>query len=81
MTQEIFIFCPHCGQACEILELNCRIFRCGVFKGTMLQLDPHAPKQVCDALVSSGQIHGCGKPFKALTDASGAIVAVVCDYI
>lgn len=28
MPQEHFVFCPQYDQACEIVELNCRIFRC-----------------------------------------------------
>jgi hypothetical protein len=26
------IECPHCKQICEIIALNCCIFRCGVYK-------------------------------------------------
>ena len=26
------ISCPHCGQFIEVLALNCRIFRCGIYK-------------------------------------------------
>ena len=81
MPQDFFVLCPHCDQACEIVELNCCIFRCGIYKNTMQQLDPHAPKVVCDGLVAGDQIYGCGKPFKVVSDASGALVAVICDYI
>ena len=76
-----FICCPHCSQACEIIELNCKIFRCGIYKRTMQQMDPHAPKALCDALAATGQIYGCCKPFQIVQDASGALVAVKCDYI
>ena len=76
-----FVCCPHCAQACELLELNCRIFRCGIYKRTMQQMDPHAPKALCDALAATGQIYGCGKPFQIVQDASGALVAIKCDYI
>ena len=30
----ILVHCPHCQQLIEIVELNCRIFRCGVLKQT-----------------------------------------------
>ena len=75
------VCCPHCDQSCEILELNCRIFRCGIYKNTMQQMDPHASKPKCDALAATGQIYGCGKPFRVVADASGALVVVKCDYI
>ncbi len=79
--KDLFIVCPHCDQACEVVELNCRIFRCGIHKTTMQQIDPHAPKEVCDGLVATDQIYGCGKPFQVVEDASGSLVAVKCDYI
>ncbi len=32
--------CPHCGIRIEIAEINCGIFRCGIYKTTGQQL-PH----------------------------------------
>lgn len=57
-------------------DIKCTIFRHGVYKGSMEPINPHSPKDVCDALVSSGKIWGCGKPFKF----DGNIVEI-CDYI
>jgi hypothetical protein len=71
------ILCPHCGVSIEVLELNCRIFRCGVYVETGEQINPHLPKKECDELYDGGKIYGCGKPF--MVDSSGN--ACICDYI
>ncbi len=73
--------CPHCKQTCEIIELNCKIFRCGVMKSDYKQIDPHLPKDACDALAVDGLIFGCGKPFKLVQDVSGCWNAIICEYI
>ena len=87
---EIIISCPNCGQFSEIIELNCRIFRCGVFKHNLIQIPPHETKEICDDLKLRDVIFGCGKPFRLLEknrtlDISGSeafeFEAVVCDYI
>ena len=57
------ISCPHCCQDIEILEINCRIFRCGVYKENHQQIGQHLPKEICDKLVIDDKIYGCGKPF------------------
>lgn len=79
-----FVTCPHCGQFIEIVELNCRIFRCGVMKDSFQQIDPHLSKENCDQLVSKKKIYGCGNPFYA-HDVSGvssnSILCLPCDYI
>ena len=77
------IECPHteCKQAIEIIELNCKIFRCGIFKHNFKQIDPHSPKDVCDKLVATGAIYGCGKPFQIVPDISGGMKVVICEYI
>jgi len=54
--------CPHCGIGIEIIEVNCAIFRCGVYKTTFQQLHPHLPKVECDAV--RDQIYGCSRPFR-----------------
>jgi hypothetical protein len=70
------VTCPHCGQMIEIVEENCKIFRCGIYKSNYKQIDPHAPKIICDNLVRDNLIFGCGKPFM-LVDKK----AVCCSYI
>jgi hypothetical protein len=80
------IECPHCKQICEIIALNCCIFRCGVYKHNnnqgqaFEQIPPHLPKSQCDELVQKGLIYGCGKPFRIIVQGEKKEV-VVCDYI
>ncbi len=69
--------CPHCEQWIEIIELNCRIFRCGMFKGSGQQIPPHSSKEDCDRWAQQDMIYGCGKPFRI----EDPYRAVVCDYI
>lgn len=75
------VTCPHCQGAVVIEAVNCAIFRHGVFRRSGHQVPPHAPKADCDAWVARGEILGCGRPFRVMCDASGSLVAVVCDYI
>jgi DNA-directed RNA polymerase subunit RPC12/RpoP len=73
------VSCPHCNGAIIIYpnELNCRIFRHGVYLANNEPIPPHAPKEECDRLASEGLIYGCGKPFMIQQD----MTAVACDYI
>lgn len=73
----MFVNCPHCLLTVEIIEMNCKIFRCGVFKKDYQQINPHADKQTCEYYVKNNMIWGCGKPFK-FDDKSGI---VACGYI
>lgn len=64
---KMYVFeCPHCEQVIQVLEseINCSIFRCGIFKHNQKQMDPHTPKSECDRFFNEGFIYGCGKPFK-----------------
>lgn len=70
------VTCPHCGVSVLIAEINCAIFRHGVFKNTFHQIPPHATKTDCDEWKRTEQIYGCGKPFKLVNG-----VAIKCDYI
>ncbi len=56
--------CPHCGIHIEIAEINCGIFRCGIYKTTGQQLPPHLSKTSCDALKNADKIWGCSRPFR-----------------
>ena len=76
----ILITCPHCDTLVYIEELNCCIFRHAVFKTTGEPIPPHTPRQVCDALLESGEIYGCAKPFQIVLE-DGVHVPKVCDYI
>jgi DNA-directed RNA polymerase subunit RPC12/RpoP len=74
------IKCPHCNEFIEILELNCQIFRHGVFKNSLKQLNPHTPKINCDYYAENDLIYGCGKPFQ-LIEKDDTYLAIICDYI
>lgn len=81
-----FVTCPHCDVAIEVVKLNCCIFRCGIYKETGKQIDPHMPKEECDRLANHGLIHGCGKPFRVdqVVDVStneASFVVKICEYI
>jgi hypothetical protein len=67
---EIFLDCPHCGGMVEIEQINCGIFRHGIFK-TGEQIPPHDQKKEY-----ADSIWGCGKPFKY---EHGKLIE--CDYI
>jgi len=58
--------CPHCDLWVLLPEklMNCKIYRHGVYKTTLGQIDPHLKKEECDRLCKRGLIYGCGKPFK-----------------
>ena len=68
--------CPHCNISIIIEEVNCAIFRCGIYKNTFLQIDPHLPKEECDLLKSNDLIYGCGKPFQLNNNQ-----LIKCEYI
>jgi hypothetical protein len=48
MNKELIINCPHCKQLIIIEQLNCRIFRCGIYKSSGEQINPHLNKINCD---------------------------------
>jgi hypothetical protein len=80
----LLVTCPHCQGTVEILEINCAIFRHGVYKRTGRQVNPHAPKSECDAAAAQGLLDGCGKPFQLVSKPTATSVeyeAVACDYI
>lgn len=72
--------CPHCGEYIIIEQVNCAIFRHGVIKTTMVQINPHLPKAQCDRLKDLDLIYGCGKPFKVVNE-NNELKAIECDYI
>ena len=77
----MFFCCPHCDIMIEVIEFNCCIFRCGIYKANGKQIDPHLSKNNCDKLVSNREIYGCGKPFKVEKNKDGTMICVACDYI
>jgi hypothetical protein len=76
----LIILCPHCESYIEIEQLNCRIFRHGIFRATGKQIDPHSSKEKCDYYVANSLIYGCGKPF--MIERSGdEYLPSICNYI
>ena len=79
-SDPIVLECPHCKQLFEIVELNCRIFRCGILKENYTQIPPHSTKDVCDDLKARDLIFGCGKPFR-IEKNGDTYISIICDYI
>ncbi len=71
-------FCPYpdCNISIEIVEINCAIFRCGICKENGKQIEPHLPKEECDALKKEDKIWGCGRPFQLVERK-----LIPCEYI
>lgn len=82
MDEFIYVPCPHCRAMIEVKhnEINCKIFRHGIYKSSNKQIDPHLCESECKRLVSENAIHGCGKPFR-LIKSHQIYEAIVCDYI
>ena len=87
---EFIVKCPHCGDEIIIEKLNCCIFRHGIYKHNLQQIPPHAPKNICDELVNTDQIFGCGKPFRIIMQGQEQeqeqeqkknYIAIICEYI
>jgi hypothetical protein len=70
----MIIICPHCNISIIVEEVRCGIFRCGIYKETFKQVDPHLSKEECDKLGDT--IYGCGKPFQIKNDE-----VTKCEYI
>ena len=70
--------CPWCNG--EIIthpnEINCSIFRHGIFKNSGMQIYQHLPKNEVDKLINNNEIYGCGKPYKFMGNHVER-----CDYI
>jgi hypothetical protein len=52
----------------QIVQINCNVFRCGVYKDSYLQINPHLPQDISEKLVKEDRIWGCGKPFQFCND-------------
>ena len=76
----LIITCPNCNDFVLIEQLNCRIFRHGVFKNNGQNIQPHSNKSICDSYIKNNLIYGCGKPFK-IVEENKVLKAIKCDYI
>ena len=83
MEKELIVKCPHCKADVIIEEINCSIFRHGIYKHNLQQIDPHLNKIKCDDLINNNEIYGCGKPFriKNINTSTNEWISEVCDYI
>jgi hypothetical protein len=79
-TSNFEIKCPHCKEYIIIEQINCAIFRHGVLKSNLTQINPHLPKLFCDKLKEQDLIYGCGKPFRVIYE-NEEWIGVECDYI
>ena len=78
----ITVSCPHCNLLIEVLQVNCGIFRHGVYRQSNKQIPPHLSKPQCDLLKQRDLIWGCGKPFQVFKKENiSEWQAVICDYI
>ena len=77
MNKLIICECPHCKIFIIRVELNCKIFRCGIYKNNFEQIDPHLNNNICDELALNNLIYGCGKPFRI----DGNNNVLICEYI
>ena len=71
----MYTFCPQCSCCLELVEINCAIFRCGVFKTTFDCIPPHASREEILAWLKEDAIYGCGAPFELVNG-----TPVICDY-
>jgi len=73
--------CIYCRVSIQLFanEIACGIFRCGIYKNSYQNINPHMPKIECDRLYAEGLIFGCGKPFRFVYENPCRIEQ--CDYI
>ena len=78
----MLFICPHCKLLLEVekKKINCGIFRHGVYKKDLKQIDPHMKKDKCDDLFNKKLIYGCGKPFR-IKKIENKYIIEICDYI
>jgi hypothetical protein len=83
MEKELIVKCPHCNEYIIIAQINCAIFRHGIYKHNLQQIDPHTSKEKCDLFIINNEIYGCGKPFriKKININSNEWISEICDYI
>ena len=77
---EPIIKCPHCNEFIIIEQINCAIFRHGILKKNLKQIDSHSLKELCEYFVQNNLIYGCGKPFKIVLK-NNNYETEICEYI
>jgi hypothetical protein len=66
MKSQLIVNCPNCNKYIIIEQLNCAIFRCGIYKENYQQIPPHLGQNECEDLVKQRLIYGCGQPFRII---------------
>ena len=81
-NKEICINCPHCSNIIIIYkkDINCAIFRHGVFITSLEQMNPHTSQILCEEYIREKIIYGCGRPF-ILKKNDTNYYAEICGYI
>jgi hypothetical protein len=79
-NKHIIVMCPHCNDFILIEELNCCIFRHGVFIKNNKQMDQHASEELCNYYIKKKKIYGCGKPYQIIIQ-DEKYIAIKCEYI
>lgn len=79
---DLMFLCPHCSGIILVNrnQINCHIFRHGIYKSNYQQIDPHMKKEMCEYLEKNNLIYGCGKPFK-LVNVNNSYIPQICEYI
>ncbi len=77
-----YMKCPHCNEDIIVHknELNCKIFRHGVYKHNFEQINPHLNKEACIQLKLDDKVYGCAKPFQIIEQKNKYYI-IICDYI
>jgi len=81
IMNEIIVECPKCKCSIIIEQLNCKIFRCGIYKNTYIQIPPHSNKDFIDNLLSQNKIYGCGEAFRIIMNNKNEYEAIKCSYL
>ena len=83
-----YFFCPYVN--CQLLiqvpvdQVNCQIFRHGMYISNAEQMNPHTPEPECDRIREKKDtvIYGCGLPFRMVCiDNKKTYHVEICDYI
>ena len=63
-NKHIIVMCPHCNDFILIEELNCCIFRHGVFIKNNKQMDQHASEELCNYYIKKKKYMVVGNHIK-----------------
>jgi hypothetical protein len=77
---EKMIECPHCKEYIIIEQINCGIFRHGILKSNLKQINPHSSEELCKFYIDTNKIYGCGKPFQ-IVEINNQYEITICGYI